>query len=132
MLATADVEESVRFYRDALGFELRDRFESGGRTWWCEMIRDGQVLMFTQHEVDVDESGARAGFGQTSINLYLDDGVDTLHTRLKSAGYEVSDLRVTFYRVKEFSLNDPSGYTLLIGQATDEPPTVVDPSEPPF
>ncbi len=132
MLATGDMEASVRFYRDTLGFEVRDRFESGGRTWWCEMMRDGAVLMFTQHEVDVQSPGARAGFGQTSINIYLDDGVEALHARLQRAGYDVSDLRVTFYRIKEFDLRDPSGYTLLIGQPSDEAPTVIDASAPPF
>lgn len=132
MLATGDMDETIRFYRDTLGFEVRDKFESGGRVWWCEMMRDGAVLMFTQHEVDVDAAGARAGFAQTSINLYLDQGVESLHTKLQTTGYEVSDLRVTFYRIKEFDLRDPSGYTLLIGQPTDESPTVIDASAPPF
>ena len=132
MLATGDMEETVRFYRDALGFDLRDRFESGGRTWWCEMMRDGHVLMFTAHEVDVDAPGARMGFRQTSINVYLDSGIEDLHARLKRGGYTVSEMRVTFYRIREFDLTDPSGYTVLIGQPTDEAPTVIEPPAPPF
>lgn len=132
MLASDDMEATLRFYRDALGFEVRDKFESGGRVWWCEMIRDGAVLMFTQHEIDADAPGVREGFAQTSINLYLDEGVEALHARLREAGYEVSELRVTFYRVKEFDLRDPAGYSLLIGQPTDESPTVVDETAPPF
>ncbi len=132
MLATGDMEATVRFYRDALGFELRDKFDSGGRTWWCEMMRDGHALMFTQHEVDVDAPGARAGFAQTSINVYLDSGIAEFHARLKNSGYSVSQMRVTFYRMREFDLRDPAGYTVLIGQPTDEDPTVVDPAAPPF
>ena len=132
MLATGDMEATVRFYRDTLGFELRDRFESGGRTWWCEMMRDGHVLMFTAHEVDVDMPGARHGFRQTSINIYLDSGIENLHARLAQGGYAVSDMRVTFYRIREFDLTDPTGYTVLIGQPTDEAPTVFEPTAPPF
>jgi uncharacterized glyoxalase superfamily protein PhnB len=132
MLATGDMEVTIRFYRDALGFELRDRFESGGSTWWCEMMRDSHVLMFTAHEVDVEAPGARNGFRQTSINIYLDGGIEDLHTRLVRGGYPVSDMRVTFYRIREFELTDPSGYTVLIGQPTDEAPTVIEPPAPPF
>lgn len=132
MLATSDMDASIAFYRDALGFDLGDKFDSGGRTWWCELVRDGRALMLTQHEVNVAHAGAREGFAQTSINVYLSTGIDALHARLSSEKYAVSDLRVTFYGMKEFDLRDPSGYTLLIGQATDEPPTVVDENAPPF
>lgn len=132
MLATGDMDATISFYSDVLGFELRDKFESGGNIWWCEMMRDDQAIMFTQHETDVTTVGAREGFQQTSINFYLDDGVEALHAELADKGVRVSDLRVTFYRIKEFDLRDPSGYTILIGQPTDEEPTVVDPTEPPF
>ena len=132
MLATGDMEASIRFYRETLGFEVRDRFESGGRIWWCELARDGQALMLTQHEVDVSKPGAREGFVQTSINLYLDSGIEALHERLATQDRSISDLRVTFYGIKEFELRDPAGYTLLIGQATIEPPTVLNENVPPF
>jgi uncharacterized glyoxalase superfamily protein PhnB len=132
MLATGDMEASIRFYREALGFELRDKFESGGRTWWCELSRDGRSLMLTQHEVDVSKAGARESFAQTSINVYLGDGIEALHERLEKERRAVSELRVTFYGMKEFDLKDPAGYTVLIGQATDEAPTVVDKDVPPF
>ncbi len=132
MLATGDMEASIRFYRETLGFDVADRFESGGKTWWCELARDGQALMLTQHEVDVAKSGAKESFAQTSINVYLLSGIETLHERMKKDGRHVSDLRVTFYGMKEFDLRDPSGYTLLIGQATNEAPTVIDENAPPF
>ncbi len=132
MLATGDMDETVAFYRDVLGFEVRDKFESGGQTHWCEMVRDGQALMFTQHEVDVDAPGARGGFGQTSINLYVDGSVEEFHARLKAQDIAVSELQVAFYGIKQFDLRDPSGYTLVIGQPTDEAPTMVEPGDPPF
>ena len=132
MLATGNMEETIAFYRDALGFQLRDKFESGGKIWWCEMVRDGLPMMFTQHDTHVDAPGARDAFGQTSVNFYLDDGVEEFHRSLKDRGFDVSDLRVTFYKIKEFDLRDPSGYTVVIGQPTGEKPTVSDPSEPPF
>lgn len=132
MLATGDMDTTIAFYTDVLGFELRDKFESGGNVWWCEMVLDGQAIMFTQHEVDVERDGARAGFEQTTINLYIEAGVEEFHARLRGDGHAVSDLHVAFYGVKQFDLRDPTGYTLVIGQPTDEPPTVVEPGESPF
>lgn len=132
MLATGDIAMAVNFYREAFGFEVRDKFDSGGQTWWCEIARDGQSLMLTQHETEVDNPDVRKGFEQTTINFYLSDGIEALHARLLKAKFQVSELRVTFYRMKEFDLQDPDGYTLLVGQATDEPPTVLDEDAPPF
>ena len=96
------------------------------------MVRDSLALMFTQHEVHVDAPGARVGFEQTSITLYIDESVEDFHARLKQQGVAVSELQVAFYGIKQFDLRDPTGYTLVIGQPTDEPPTLVDPGEPPF
>lgn len=132
MLATSDMDASVDFYCDILGFEVRDKFESGGTTWWCELVNNGHALMITQHEVDAKALSDRERNAQTSVNLYVDSGIEDLHARLKARGVAVSDLRVTFYRIKEFDLNDPTGYTILIGQPTDETPTVVEREEPPF
>jgi uncharacterized glyoxalase superfamily protein PhnB len=131
MLATGDMDITIEFYRDALGFELGDKFESGSVIWWCEMKRDGITLMFTQHETHIDLPGAREGFNQTSINFYVSDVV-ALFGDLQKKGYTTSPMRVTFYRMKEFDLKDPTGYTLLFGQPTDEAPTVDDPSHAPF
>lgn len=132
MLATGNMDETIAFYCDVLGFEVRDKFESGGQTWWSELVRDGHALMFTQHAVDVTASGADKGFAQTTINLYLNEGVEDFHARLKDNGHDVSEMHVAFYGIKQFDLRDPTGYVIVVGQPTDEPPTVVDPAAPPF
>ena len=131
MLATEDMDVTIDFYRDALGFEQGDKFESGSVIWWCEMQRDDITLMFTQHETHTDWPGAKEGFQQTSINFYVDD-IEELYESLQQKGYEASDMRVTFYKMKEFDMKDPTGYTLLFGQPTNEPPTVEDANPAPF
>ena len=55
---------------------------------------------------------------------FYPDNVVALHESLKSRGYTVSDLRVTFYQMKEFEMEDPDGYQLWFGQETDESPTL--------
>ena len=131
MLATGNMEASIAFYRDALGFEPKDKFESGGTTWWCELEQGTSKIMLTQHETRVDAPGAYEIFGQTSLAFYVED-VTEVHARLRDRGLLLSDVRVTFYGMKEFDLRDPTGYTLLIGQRTDEAPTVEESDKPPF
>jgi len=50
--------------------------------------------------------------------------VAVLHASLKARGYEPSDLRVTFYDMKEFELEGPDGCRLWFGRQTAETPTV--------
>jgi uncharacterized glyoxalase superfamily protein PhnB len=123
MLATGDMDATVTFYQDALGFDMGDKFEASGTLWWCEMKCGPAKVMLTQHETKVDGPGAYDTFGQTAIAFYIND-VEDLHASLVDRGYEPSELRVTFYGMKEFDLRDPTGYTLLIGQPTSESPTV--------
>jgi hypothetical protein len=46
-----------------------------------------------------------------------------LPAEVKRKELQVSDLRVTFYGMKEFEVRNPDGHILWFGQETDEPPT---------
>ncbi len=131
MLATGDMNESIAFYRDLLGFTLGDTFESSGVISWCEMKLGQATLMFTQHETQTDHPGARDMFAQTTLAFYVSN-VEELYESLVNRDVEVSEMRVTFYGMKEFDLQDPTGYTLLIGESTTEAPTTQDDEAAPF
>lgn len=131
MLATGDMHETIAFYRDILGFSLGDTFESSGIISWCEMTLGPATLMFTQHETRTDHPGAQEMFGQTTIAFYV-DRVESVYESLVSKDVELSPLRVTFYGMKEFELRDPTGYTLIIGEATTESPSIENEEVAPF
>ena len=131
MLASGDMHGTIAFYRDVLGFSLGDKFESSGVISWCEMKLGGSVLMFTEHETNTDGLGAKELFAQTTIALYVDN-VEEVYEDLVAKGLTVSALRVTFYGMKEFDIQDPTGYTLLIGQSTSESPTIENDEGAPF
>ena len=131
MLATGDMHQTIAFYRNILGFTLGDTFESSGVISWCEMTLGPATLMFSQHETQTDHPGARDMFGQTSIAFYVEN-VEPLYETLVTKDVEISELRVTFYGMKEFELRDPTGYTLLIGEATTEAPSIESDETAPF
>jgi hypothetical protein len=46
-----------------------------------------------------------------------------LHAEAKRKEFQVKDMRVTFYGMKEFTVRDSDGHILGFGQEADEPPT---------
>jgi uncharacterized glyoxalase superfamily protein PhnB len=126
MLNVADIERSLSFYQAIAGFELvspRDALEQ----WRWAHIRAGDC------ELMLSESGGPANPG-APVDTSEDDGwpaiyyfypedVTALHGEIRRQGLQASDLRVTFYGMKEFELRDPDGHILWFGQETEEPHT---------
>jgi hypothetical protein len=61
--------------------------------------------------------------GWPAIYYFDPENVVDLHAELKRQAFQVSDLRVTLYGIKEFEVRDPDGHILWFGRETDEPPT---------
>lgn len=122
MLGVRNVDASLVFYRDNLGFVVDDEFIHDGVRRWVHLTRDRSELMLTSHNVSEDPH-ARNGHGDVALYCYSADVLGLL-ADLQKAGCEVRGPWVTFYGHKEIELEDPDGYRLLIGQDTDEPQTV--------
>ncbi len=114
-LTVNDVEKSLRFYTEGLGFEVASRHEENGKVTFCEL----------------KAGGARLGLG-------LDDGAKG-RDRVKGAGLRFwietkQDLRAIADRAKAagialdsepaplpwgpmaFSLTDPDGFRISVSQ----------------
>lgn len=129
MLHVSDIERSLAFYRDGLGFALISP-ESAVRDWkWAHLRCDGVYLMLSG---GLQGGPIRSGESKTgdwpAIYYFYPDDVVALHGTMRARGIEVGELCVTFYRMKEFSCLDPDGHMLTFGQDTDEPPTPEDES----
>lgn len=78
LLETRDLETSVRFYTDVLGFRVRKR----------EDFRDGRKLVVTEQGLGLTEGGSGAG-GVLQHLCFSARGVDALAQRARTGGYEV-------------------------------------------
>ncbi len=125
MLAVTDLQRTIAFYRDKLGFRCTATFgEPGGPPVWCMLERDGQEIMFNappREEVVRDVPRKSKDYQIFYSNV---DDVAAMHRELKAKGLPVTELRVTVYGMKEFEVRDPDDYWLWFGQETDEPATV--------
>jgi catechol 2,3-dioxygenase-like lactoylglutathione lyase family enzyme len=121
MLAVTDLQRTIRFYTEKLGFKLGDTF--GNPPVWCSLHRDDCEIMFNappRDEVIKDVPRSSKNYQIYYINP---SDIIALHREFKAKGLPVTDLRVTVYGMKEFELRDPDDHWLWFGQNTDEEPT---------
>ncbi len=112
MAHAADVQRSVDFYK-LLGMELRGQLESSnGEMQWAHVACEQAELMFARAAEPVVASQQAVLFYLYSPNLVA------LRGHLIAAGVRVSPITYPDYMPKgEVRVEDPDGYTLLIGQA---------------
>jgi uncharacterized glyoxalase superfamily protein PhnB len=128
MLNVSDIGRSLDFYREIAGFELASPGQAVEEWRWAWIKAGDCELMLSEsggpsnQVVQIDPSHDEAW---PAIYYFYPEDVVALHADVKRKGFQVSDLRVTFYGMKEFEVRDPDGHILWFGQATDEPPTTV-------
>ena len=124
MLVCADVQASIRFYRDILGFEIADRMDDVGLTGWASLTRGPNRIMLTSASyLKAPEKNTDGSLHSDVIHYFHCEDVVGIHTHLKNAGVSVSEFFVRFYQKKEIEFRDPDGRLLIFGEDTDEEPT---------
>ncbi len=124
MLAVTDLQRTITFYCDKLGFRCGDTF--GDPPVWCDLERDGCSIMFNAPPTDCVRRDVPRRSRDYQIFYFNTPDVVALRDELLSRGAPVSKLRVTVYGMKEFEVRDPDDIWLWFGQPTDEPPTVTE------
>ena len=123
MLNVSNIEASLRFYRDALDFDVVSD-PAAVREWRWATIRSGDTeLMLSETETPPSASDGNDPHRSTDwpvIFYFYPDHVESLHARIKAAGFTPTELGNTIYGMREFSLTDPDGHVLSFGQDADE------------
>jgi uncharacterized glyoxalase superfamily protein PhnB len=108
VLAVPDLERSSAFYRDALGFEIRNMTPG-----WLLYVKGSCRIMAGEcpDALPPGELGDHSYFGY----LVVDD-VDAYHRRVVDAGARVTKtLRDEPWGMREFGLRTADGHRLMIG-----------------
>ena len=133
-LAVADIRQTVQFYCDNLGFELvmavpetQDGIDPqllDGKEYVCAMMKkDDTELMFQRIDTlkediilfDSNSIGA-------SVSFYMQGkGIDEFYHHLKNINIEISEMRLTWYGIKEFYIKDNNGYILGFAEEMEKP-----------
>lgn len=115
VIPSADLEKTLRFWVDGLGFEKDREMFKEGRLVGC-MLHKGSLYFWLNQ---------RAGSpvkpeDYDGIRLYwTPSDLPELRQHLKRLGYQVSDIEHRDYGQTEFFLTDDDGYSHCFGVATE-------------
>lgn len=120
-LMVEDVDRTVDFYRDVLGFTLAATAPEQRPFDWAMVSSGGAELMFQSRPSLSGEVPAlrdRKIGGALTIYIEVED-VEALYAQVKDRLPIVVDMHDTFYGACEFSAQDCNGYILsFAGRAT--------------
>lgn len=122
-LVVSDLDRSLAFYRDVLGFTVVTTVPepasapAGEPVAFAWMQRD-TVNVFLNSETSAKMKTA-AGTGMLFITLGAGDiasGIDALFAAVKDRAPVEMPLTDQFYGMREFTITDPDGYVVIFAQ----------------
>jgi lactoylglutathione lyase len=117
-LLVANVERSLAFYVDMLGF-VRGMTVPDASPFVFASVTSGAVeIFFNDVATAVKEYSAFAGqpIGATGTMYIEVEGVDALHDRLKANVPIAMPILTQFYGMREFAIQDPDGYVITFAE----------------
>jgi uncharacterized glyoxalase superfamily protein PhnB len=119
-LIVRDVERSTAFYRDVLGFSVKQTVPEQAPFVFVWLERDGvPVFLNAVHAAAEDyPDAARRAPGGTATLFFAVSEVDALHTHVSSQAPVVMPLKTQFYGMREFAVTDPDGHILTFAERT--------------
>jgi len=121
-LMVENVDESVAFYRDILGFSVVASVPGdSGNLQFAILLKDNINLMLQEkHNLIGEYPILDTPEVHPSITLYITvDNFNDLYRELKSKYEILCDVHETFYGSKEFAIADNSGYVLTFTEHKD-------------
>ena len=121
-LMVEDVNETVTFYQDVLGFALLASVPEEGQFNWAMMQHDAVEIMFQSRaslteDVPLFKDKAIGG----SLTLYIDvEDIKGLYGQVQNRVTILHEMTTTFYGTREFTIQDCNGYILTFAQAETE------------
>jgi uncharacterized glyoxalase superfamily protein PhnB len=109
LLFVGDINRSLAFYRDSLGFHVVNKAESDGALFWCRVQRGGCSVMLQQA---MPEDGPAEGRGLGVIFYFLCDDVDQMHAELTARGLSLEAPRTAYYGMRQITVPEPDEYNL--------------------
>ena len=112
VLAVKNLQTSVAFYRDRLGFAVNAEYDG-----WCFLSRDGIQLMLGHcpDEVPASQTNDHSYFAYVEVQ-----GIDELHSDFLARGLApLSAPESKAWGMREFMVTTPDGHRIMFGQDID-------------
>jgi len=122
-LIVSNVERSLAFYEDVLGF-TRGMTVPDQSPFVFASVANGPVeIFFNDRSTVTKESPQMAGlaFGGGNTMFIEVTGVDGLHEHIKARVKIVMPLVTQWYGLREFAIEDPDGYVMTFAERVGTP-----------
>jgi len=117
-LLVANVERSLAFYVDVLGFERGMTVPEQPPFVFAAVTSGAVEIFFNDAASAVKEYAGFAGrpIGATGTMFIEIDGIDALHDRLSGTVTITMPIVNQWYGTREFAIEDPDGYMITFAQ----------------
>ena len=112
-----NMERSLRFYLDGLGFEMTLKWTPEGRVRWCRLKLGGAAVMLQEYQEGKQPAG-ELGTG-VSVCFMCDDAL-SIYREVKARGIEAEEPFVG-NGLWAIGIQDPDGYRLSFESPTGIP-----------
>ena len=108
------IEATLDFYLQLLQFVVVKKRQLNNELHWVHIMHANTTLMLQAME---PQSTEILHPPQSNISLYFFvDNINDLHHFIRAKNIKVSDIKMTEYQMQEFSLADPEGNIVTVGQ----------------
>ena len=117
-LGVEDVDKTIEFYREKLGFQIVMTVPEEGASLWGMVKRDDVTIMFQRlgsmkeeyKDIIVDKL-------DSAITFYIDvEDIQNLYDEIIINVPVYVDIHDTFYGAREFAIKDINGYRLVFAE----------------
>jgi len=114
----ADMQASLRFYVDGLGFTKTLEWTPHGKVEWCWLDHGGAALMLQEYRPGL-QPGAARGVG-VSVCFMCDDAL-AIYRETTGRGLTVAQTPFVGNGLWVVEFKDPDGYRVMFESPTDAP-----------
>ncbi|MDY6833930.1 MAG: VOC family protein [Chloroflexota bacterium] len=117
-LGVMNVDNTIAYYTEVLGFELVLAVPPGGPTDWA-VLRNGDIEMMFQSQTSLVEVLPQLQDKEIggAFNFYIEvEDIEQLYMRLKDKATIINELHTTSYGMQEFLIQDCNGFILTFGE----------------
>lgn len=109
-----DVERSLAFYRDVLGFTVKDRWEEGGKVLGAVLVAGAVSIGISQDDFSKGRDRVK-GLGFRLWTFTVQD-LEALATAIRARGGKVDGPADLPWGGRALTVTDPDGYKLSIAE----------------
>ena len=121
-LVVSDIARSTAFYRDVLGFSIKQTVPDAAPFVFVWLERDDVPVFLNDAQAAAHDLPlvADRAFGGTAALFIVVTEVDDLHAVVAPQARVVMDLKTQFYGMREFAVTDPDGHIITFAQRVSE------------